>query len=239
MGNSIGGGRKKRTAKIMKIDGTTFRLKPPVQASDVLRDHPGHDLLESEDVKRLGLRAQPLHPDHPLSSGKLYFLIELPRMPDQTGAAPRRAWSGALHVSARERLESLKLTRRSASDLSVLSKASVEEAEGGMRVRMRLPKAEVARVVEGSRDSAEAAQKIMELCMARERDEAAAAAAPVKRRKEVRLIINVFPFFGKKKKFFFFPEFELVIITYLSMEILSVFLNLVYYYQTGIEFVLV
>lgn len=185
MGNSLGG-RKKRTAKVMKIDGTTFRLRPPIQAGDVLRDHPGYNLLESEEVKRLGLRAQPLHPDHPLTSGKLYFLIELPRLPDQKGAAPRRAWSGALHVSARDRLESLKLTRRSVSDLSASSKASAEEAEGGVRVRMRLPKAQVARVVEESKDSAEAAQKIMELCMARERDEAAAAVAPVKRRKEKR-----------------------------------------------------
>ncbi|KAJ6791466.1 uncharacterized protein M6B38_244965 [Iris pallida] len=186
MGNSIGGGKKK-TAKVMKIDGTTFRLKPPVQARDVLRDHPRHDLLDAEEVKRLSLRAQPLGPYQPLVPGKLYFLVELPRLPDRR--APRRAWSGALeHVTtARDRLESLKLTRRSVSDLSFAAPsseaASVEEsADGGVRLRMRLPKAEVARLVEESKDAAEVAEKIVKLYVSKE----GARPAPAKLKKEKR-----------------------------------------------------
>lgn len=215
MGNSIGG-RKKKTAKVMMIDGTTFRVKPPVQAGEVVRDHPACDLLESEEVKRLGLGAQPLHPNQPLLSGKLYFLIQLPRLPDQ-----RRAWSGALRVSAKDRLESLKLKRRSVSDLSASSMASVENAEGGVRVRMRLPKAEVARLMEGSKDSAEAAQKIMELCMAREREDTAAAAAPVKRRKEVKSWLKFFRHFSII--FFFFSKKLFGILFLSGLEFMLIF----------------
>lgn len=183
MGNSFGVGKKRKTAKVMKIDGTVFRPKTPTQAGDVLRDHPGYDLLESEDVKRLGLRAQPLHPEHPLGRGKLYFLIELPRLPDRAKGPPRRAWSGALHVSAKDRLENLKLSRRSVSDLSMRPSVEVTESEDGVRVRMRLPKAEVTRVVDGSMDAAEVAEKIMRLCMEKEKAAAAATASgtPVNR----------------------------------------------------------
>ncbi|KAG1358743.1 hypothetical protein COCNU_08G001890 [Cocos nucifera] len=157
MGNTIGG--KKRTAKVMKIDGTTFRLKPPATAGGVLRDHPGYSLLDAEEVKQLGLRSRPLQPEAPLRPGKLYFLVELPRLPDQ-----RRTWSGALHVSAKERLESLMLSRRSVSDLSLANSAP----DGPIRLRMRLPKAQVAKFMEESKDSAEAAEKIMELCLTKD-----------------------------------------------------------------------
>ncbi|CAL9105447.1 unnamed protein product [Musa textilis] len=174
MGNALGA--KKKTAKVMKIDGTTFKVKPPARAINVLRDHRGHDLLESGEVSRLGLRARPLDPDAPLKPGKLYFLVELP-----TRRAPRRAWSGKLQVSAKERLESLRLTRRSMSDLSLAGRsfaADVEEAkDGAVRLRMRLPKVQVEKLMQESRDAAEAAQKIMQLCV--EKDGAAAAAARV------------------------------------------------------------
>ncbi|KAG2537429.1 hypothetical protein PVAP13_9NG295473 [Panicum virgatum] len=43
------------------------------------RGHPGHQLLESEEVCRLGVRARPLDHDAPLKPGKLYFLVEIPR----------------------------------------------------------------------------------------------------------------------------------------------------------------
>jgi PADRE domain len=163
MGNSIGG--KKRTAKVMKVDGTAFRLKPPVQVADVLRDHPGYNLLDAEEVKQLGVRANPLSPDDNLKSGKLYFLVELPKLPDKRTA--RRAWSGTLQVGAKEWLESLMLTRRSTSDLSYGMSSSVdEESDGALRLRMRLPKKEVARLMEESKDPRETAQKIMELCKA-------------------------------------------------------------------------
>ncbi|KAJ3699333.1 hypothetical protein LUZ61_003038 [Rhynchospora tenuis] len=161
MGNSIGG--KKRTAKVMKVDGTAFRLKPPVQVADVLRDHPGFTILDAEQVKQLGVRANPLANDIALKAGKLYFLVELPKLPDKR--TPRRAWSGTLQVGAKERLESLMLTRRSTSDLSLGMTSSVdEESDGTVRLRMKLPKKEVARLMEESKDPREAAQKIMELC---------------------------------------------------------------------------
>ncbi|KAG6518266.1 uncharacterized protein At1g66480-like isoform X2 [Zingiber officinale] len=164
MGNAIGA--KKKSAKVMKIDGTTFKVKPLVLAMKLLRDHPGHDLLESDDVKCHGVRARPLHPTAPLKPGKLYFLVELPRR------LQRRAWSGNLQVSAKERLESLKIIRRSMSDMSLANEASayatagdVEETKGGgVRMRVRLPKVLVEKLMQESKDATEAAEKIMKLC---------------------------------------------------------------------------
>ncbi|XP_065024386.1 ABC transporter G family member STR-like isoform X3 [Musa acuminata AAA Group] len=164
MGNALGG--RKKAAKIMKIDGTTFKVKPPAQAITVLRDHPGHVLLESDEVKRLSLRARPLDPDAQLQRGKLYFLVELTQLRGR--GAPRRAWSGQLQVGAKERLESLRLTRRSMSDLSLAGRCSVdvEEAkDGAVRLRVRLPKVQVEKLMQDSRDAAEAANKIMQLCV--------------------------------------------------------------------------
>ncbi|RRT74275.1 hypothetical protein B296_00018743 [Ensete ventricosum] len=165
MGNSLGG-RKKR-AKVMKVDGTTFKVKPPAQAMNVLRDHPGHALLDAEKVQRVGLRARPMDPDVPLKPGKLYFLVDHRQLPDQRGA--RRAWSGSLQVGAKERLESLRLSHRSMSDLSRATwRPSALEAEetkdGTVRLKMRLPKAQVEKLMQESKDAAEAAEKIMQLC---------------------------------------------------------------------------
>lgn len=166
MGNSIGGRRK--GAKVMQLDGTAFRVKPPAFAGTVLRDHPGFQLLESEEVKLLGVRARPLAHDAQLRPGRLYFLVALPR----PAVPPRRAWSGALHVGARERLESLMLTRRSTSDLSLpagtapASPLSTASEGGPVRLRMRLPKAQVEKLMAESRDGAEAAARIMQLCAA-------------------------------------------------------------------------
>jgi hypothetical protein len=176
MGNSIGG--KRKSAKVMQLDGTSFRVKPPAAAAaDVLRDHPGFQLLESEEVKLLGARARPLAPDAPLRRGRLYFLVALPRRAP-AGAPMRRAWSGNLNVGARERLESLKLARRSTSDLSSLpapahasASAPASPLPGGasggatpVRLKMRLPRAQVEKLMGESKDPAEAAAKIMELC---------------------------------------------------------------------------
>lgn len=178
MGNAIAGGRR-RTARVMTVDGTTYKYRPPASAAAALRDHPGYQVLESEEVRRLGMRARPLDADAPLKPGKLYFLVKLPRL----ARAPRRTWSGALvHVGgAGERLESMMLSRRSASDVAASPVSSVEAGEGGaVRLRMRLPKAEVARLVKESRDAAEAAEKIMQLCV--DRDHSSAPATPVLRR---------------------------------------------------------
>ncbi|CAN0906143.1 Uncharacterized protein At1g66480 [Linum grandiflorum] len=183
MGNSIIGAKYRR-AKVMKIDGETFKLKTPVRAGDVLNNYPGHCLLESESVKHYGSRAKPLQPDQNLLPKRLYFLVELPNKNAAATAAapfvgrtPKRVWSGPINMSAKDRLESMMLARRSASDLSLIMKppanASVsgsvtvadsgEEGSSTMRVKMRLPRAEVERLMRESRDEAEAGARIMDL----------------------------------------------------------------------------
>ncbi|XP_073002910.1 uncharacterized protein At1g66480-like [Typha latifolia] len=178
----------RRAAKVMKLDGTTYRFKPPAKAMEALRDHPGYTILEADEVKRLGLQAKPLDPDAPLKPKKLYFLVELPKVPDQR--APRRAWSGSIQLGAKERLEGLMLSRRAASDLSAKSSvvaASEAGKDGEVRIKMRLPKAQVAKLMEESRDAAEAAEKIMELCVAAKRTPEAVAEPSVRAgRKEKR-----------------------------------------------------
>ena len=138
MGNNIGG--RWKGAKIKELEGTAFRVKPPANAGGVLQDHPGFQLLDSEQVKLLGVRARPLDHDAPLREGRLYFLVALPNKPT---AAPRRAWSRALHVGTHDRLESFMLTRRSTSDLSFPTPGSpttVRASEGGTP-RSRRPQA--------------------------------------------------------------------------------------------------
>jgi hypothetical protein len=173
MGNSIGG--KRKGAKVMQLDGTTFRVKPPASAADVLRGHPGFQLLESEEVKLLGARARPLDPDAPLRRGRLYFLVALPRHPASARGTVRRAWSGNLRVGARERLDSLMLTRRSASSLSAPA-SPLPGAATPVRLKMRLPRAQVEKLMGESKDAAEAAARIMELCAAM--GDASAGATP-------------------------------------------------------------
>lgn len=192
MGNALAG--RRRAAKVMTVDGATFRYKTPAAACAALRGHPGHQLLESEEVRRLGVRARPLDRDAPLKPGKLYFLVQIPRGggDDDDPRAPRKTWSGALRVGARERLEGLMLSRRTVSDVSSIlpppaaarlaaaspsPPSSVEVgADGAVRLRMRLPKADVARLMQESRDPAEAAERIMQLCVAR--DQQGVVAAP-------------------------------------------------------------
>lgn len=160
MGNALGG---KKTTKVMKIDGETFKLKTPIKVCDVLKDHPGLVLLESEAVKHYGIRAKPLEAHKELMPKRFYFLVELPK---EATVAPRRVRSG-INMSAKDRLESLVLARRSASDLTIMKPLSSEPAEnGGLRLKMRLPKAEVERLMRGCETEAEAAEKIMGLCMA-------------------------------------------------------------------------
>ncbi|XP_077235993.1 uncharacterized protein At1g66480-like [Tasmannia lanceolata] len=166
MGNSLGGGRRK-TAKVMKLDGETLKFKIPVRVADVLKDYPEHVLMDSDAVRHMGVRAKPLESEQDLKPKRLYFLVQLPKIPDPK--TPRRVRSGVINMSAKERLESLMLSRRSMSDLSIVKTAETgpSQSEGGsVRVRMRLPKAQVAKLVEESKDAGEAAEKIMELCVA-------------------------------------------------------------------------
>ncbi|KAE8730106.1 spore coat protein A [Hibiscus syriacus] len=169
MGNSLGG---KKMAKVMKINGETMKLKTPVTAEEVLRDYPGHVVLESEAVKHYGIRAKPLQSNQRLEPKRLYFLVVLPEAPKER--VPRRVRSG-INMSAKDRLESLMLSRRSVSDLTLLKPTisipegdEEEEGEGGggaTRVKMRLPKAEVEMLMKESASEEEAAEKIMQLCM--------------------------------------------------------------------------
>ncbi|XAR51477.1 hypothetical protein NMG60_11006111 [Bertholletia excelsa] len=158
MGNSIGIGRKK--VKVMKIDGDTFKIKTPARACDVVKDYPGHVLLDSQSVKRFGVRAEPVDPEQELSPKTVYFLVGLPKPLAEISRAPRRARS-AVNMSAKDRLECLMLSRRSVSDLSV--SGAVRPGSGPVQVKVRLPKAELAKLVEESRDEAEVAEKIIGL----------------------------------------------------------------------------
>uniref|UniRef100_A0A5B7ATV3 Plastid movement impaired 2 n=1 Tax=Davidia involucrata TaxID=16924 RepID=A0A5B7ATV3_DAVIN len=161
MGNSIGGGRRK--AKVMKINGETFKLKTPIRVGDVVDDYPGHVLLESEAVKRFGIRAKPLEPQQELKPKKIYFLLELPNLPEEK--APCRRVRSGVHMSAKDRLECLMLSRRSVSDLGIVRPTTMSGGPGPVQVKMRLPKAQVAKLVEESRDEAEVAEKIVGLYM--------------------------------------------------------------------------
>ncbi|KAK8497286.1 hypothetical protein V6N13_029679 [Hibiscus sabdariffa] len=107
MGNSFGG---KKSSKVMKINGETFKLKTPVKAEEVVKDYPGHVLLESDAVRHYGIRAKPLQPCQKLEPSRLYFLVELPEAPRERVPSPRRVRSG-LNMSAKDRLESLMLSR--------------------------------------------------------------------------------------------------------------------------------
>ncbi|KAG4191193.1 hypothetical protein ERO13_A07G076700v2 [Gossypium hirsutum] len=176
MGNSIGGRNK---AKVMKIDGETIKLKTPIRVWDVLKDYPtGHVLLDSQTVKHYGIRAKPLEPQESLKPKKIYFLVELPKLADdEVHKAPRRVRSGGIHMSAKDRLECLMLSRRTVSDLSMVRPSSTSMVSDGVRlggggggtsgggmmtVKMRLPKSQMAKLVEESKDGVEVAEKILD-----------------------------------------------------------------------------
>lgn len=171
MGNSLGG---KKTAKIMKINGETMKFKTPIQAKEVVKDYPGHVVLDSDAVKHYGIRAKPLDPFQNLEPKRLYFLVELPKFPhDHHHRVPRRVRSG-IHMSAKDRLESLMLSRRSVSDLSIMGPATRVMVDGGahdgiqeagLRVRMKLPRAEVERLMSENADQNAVAERIVELCL--------------------------------------------------------------------------
>ncbi|CAL0317683.1 unnamed protein product [Lupinus luteus] len=180
MGNSIGRSKK---AKVMKIDGETFKVKTPAIANDVVKDHPGHVLLDSQAVKHFGLRAKPLQPHQELKPKNIYFLVELPKIQteegdDNKGTLHRRVRSsGISRMNAKERLDLLMLSKRSVSDFGVvreppLNNMSVDH--GPMRVKMRIPKAQLEKMMEESNnDGAEVAEKIMSLYMRTNGDGAA------------------------------------------------------------------
>ncbi|CAN0913748.1 Uncharacterized protein At1g66480 [Linum grandiflorum] len=166
MGNAIGCKGKK--TKVMKVTGETFKLKTPARANDVVKDYPGHVLLDSDAVKHFGIRARPLDPGQELKPKKIYFLVEMPKFPDddQRHRGARRVRSG-IHVGAKDRLDFMMLSKRSVSDLGgVRPPVVVDGGEGGpMRVKVRLPRAQVERLVAESNGGGEVAEKIIDLYM--------------------------------------------------------------------------
>ncbi|KAH0668717.1 hypothetical protein KY289_023210 [Solanum tuberosum] len=73
-------------------------------------------------------------------------------------------------MSAKERLETLMLARRSASDLSIMKPTSTLNSDRPpqahpTRLKMRLPKTELEKLMMESKDENEVAEKIMRLCM--------------------------------------------------------------------------
>ncbi|TKY56736.1 hypothetical protein E2542_SST21182 [Spatholobus suberectus] len=177
MGNTMGRSNK---AKVMKVDGETFKLKTPARANDVVKDYPGHVLLDSEAVKHFGLRARPLEPYQELKPKKIYFLVELPNIqPEEIKTAlPRRVRSSGIRgMNAKDRLELLMLSKRSVSDLPLVRQAPNQGMEGPMRVKMRLPKAQLEKLMEESTDGSEVAEKIISLYIGTNAGEAGGVAA--------------------------------------------------------------
>ncbi|CAN6455368.1 unnamed protein product [Victoria cruziana] len=186
MGNVIAGGER-RKVRLMKVDGETMKLKGPVSVGEVVRQYPNHAVLDSRAVKNLGTMAKPLDEDHDLKGGKkhLYFLVEVQKLqpapqpqpqPQQEGRLPRRARSTGIHMTAKERLDSLMLSKRSVSDLTFVrapadgGQDGAQESGGVLRVKMRVPKSQVTQLLQGSTGGADAAQKIINLCLKNEDD---------------------------------------------------------------------
>ncbi|XP_059293402.1 uncharacterized protein At1g66480-like [Lycium ferocissimum] len=160
MGNNIGGNKKK--TKVMKINGEILKLNTPITTSDVVKDYPGHVLLEPDQVKKFGIRAKPLEPQQELKPNKIYFLVELPLFPkEEIASKVTRRVKSAVQMSAKDRLECLMLSRRSASDMAI----SKTNNGAAVQLKMKLPRDVVLKLIEESRDEREAAEKIMDLCM--------------------------------------------------------------------------
>ncbi|KAI4299574.1 hypothetical protein L6164_033019 [Bauhinia variegata] len=78
-------------------------------------------------------------------------------------------------MNAKDRLEFLMLSKRSVSDLSLVKPSSLSTGvdnrprpgpnSGPMRVKMRVPKAQLEKLMEESNDQSEVAEKIMNLYM--------------------------------------------------------------------------
>ncbi|XP_021737194.1 uncharacterized protein At1g66480-like [Chenopodium quinoa] len=170
MGNNMGGGTSK-TSKIMKINGENFKLKIPAKVFDVIKDYPDHILLDSEEFLRFNLRAKPLNPDFELKPRKIYLLVELPKFPlnntcnNNTQTPLRKVRSGVLAPTTTTKDL---MSRRSASDdLTLITRSMADNGSsvGPTRVKIKLPKAQVQRIMEENGDDVEAAKKIIQLCL--------------------------------------------------------------------------
>lgn len=146
----------------MKTDGEIFKLKLPATADDVLTDYPaGHVLLESGTVKRYGIRAPELEPEEELKPGKIYFLVDMPKFPEPRTRRTRSVANGS-SSSAEERLKGLMLLRQK-SDPDMGSGSG--SGGGPVRVKLRVPRAQIERLMEESKDEAEVGQRILDFCL--------------------------------------------------------------------------
>lgn len=146
----------------MKIDGDTFRLQTPARVSDATKEYPGFVLFDSDSVKRYGVRVKPLEPNH----------ILVPNLPTDVVAEEghmsnklpfRRVMSG-IHVSAKERLEMLMLSRRAVSDVALArSDGGNEIGPGQTRVRLKLPRSQIMKLMGESQDAPEVTERIIAL----------------------------------------------------------------------------
>nr|GEU64903.1 hypothetical protein [Tanacetum cinerariifolium] len=148
---------------MVKLDGEIIKLETPIKVFEAIKDYAGHVLLESSSVKQYGIRATPLDPAEYLEGGKVYFLLELPKLPHTMDKKPvdiktvtRRVKSG-VSLNAKEKLELMMVSRRSLSDVSF------DDHCGPVRVKVRLPKAEVDKVIRECKNEVEVAERIADL----------------------------------------------------------------------------
>ncbi|GLJ50408.1 hypothetical protein SUGI_1074340 [Cryptomeria japonica] len=165
MGNAVASSLGRRRVKIMKLDGEVLKFKPPVTVEQIVQNYPNHVILQSEAVRHMGIRAQPLEELMELRPKQLYYLVEMPKREDLR--APTRVRS-VINMSAKSRLEAMLLARRSSSDIGALSSShcvsssSLDGVNGGpIRVQVRLTKAQLAELESQSKNSSETAQKIL------------------------------------------------------------------------------
>ncbi|KAL4018271.1 hypothetical protein IC575_021862 [Cucumis melo] len=179
MGNTIGG---RKRVKVMKVDGEILKFKLPIRVSEVLKDYPDHVLMESEAVKHYGVKAKPLEPQQDLNKKKIYFLLQLPKIAADNRAPPdripRRVRSSGVHMSAKDRLDLLMLSRRTMSEIAITrpssTAATVDSSaqprfhSGPMQVKMKIPRSQVAKLMEESASEGEIAEKIINMYLKNE-----------------------------------------------------------------------
>lgn len=182
MGNAIPSRGHKRI-KIMMLDGQEIKFKAPMTVDEIMRTYPDHVVLDSEAVRHLGIRAKPLHESTQLQPKRLYFLVEWPKVKgiNNTNRAPTRVRS-EISMTAKSRLESMLLARRSVSDISAIGASNGSRAglypsltnspsaqpnqtgaeDGAVRLKIRLTKAQLSKFMAESQDGSQTAEKILD-----------------------------------------------------------------------------
>lgn len=161
------GNGSNKAAKIMKINGEFFKFKLPSKVIDITKDYPDHILLDSQDFLRFNLRAKPLSPQYELKPRKIYLLVELPKFldnkPKPNIESPLRRSISDLTIKTRSTasIDFDDVSGNIGGSLSLFS-----SPVGPTRVKMRLPKAQVQKIMEESGDDdVEVSQKIVGLCL--------------------------------------------------------------------------